>query len=84
MFLGIACLTVAIGSAAFTKANSKLIAPDYYYFTQAGQPDVCVLAPDFQCEPNTTADCVKDVSSTQTNKQIYDNATCTQKLQIKP
>lgn len=85
IFLGITCLTVAIGSAAFTKANAKLNAPDYFYYIKPGEPPVCIEAVNVICENNPILpDCIRTLSPGQVNKQIYDDAHCTIKLQERP
>jgi len=80
IFLGVACLTVAIGAAAFTKANSKLAAPEYYFFTPSSGPDQCVLLDPVSGCADVSGDCIINVSSSQQNKQIFTESTCTTHL----
>lgn len=73
IFLGVACVTVALTSAAFTKANAGFANPEYY-ISDANQ---CVqnLTPGLCGEVAGT--CLKDVGQS-TLKQIYKTRTSTQ------
>jgi hypothetical protein len=69
IFLGVACLSVALASAAFTNANAKFADPEYY-ITTGTIPSCEILSPVSNCS-GTTNDCTVTVQG-QGTVQVYD------------
>jgi len=69
IFLGVACLSVALASAAFTTANAKFTDPEYYL--TAGDTPTCEILPTISGCVSGTADCVKTVNGAQQNRPVF-------------
>lgn len=70
LFLGSACMLLAIGAVAATKLTVPT-APEYY-FNNLG---VCAQLPfESGCVPGPTG-CIRDINAQNQNKQIFDQRT---------
>jgi len=70
IFLGLACLIVALASAAFTKANANFY-PEYYISWWTG---TCEQLPfDTGCEHIGVFDCRVDLDFGEWDRQVYNN-----------
>jgi hypothetical protein len=70
IFLGIACVTVAFASAAFTKVNAKFADPEYYW-TNTAHPVCAILSPASPCTGGPF-NCEVAVPGQGPNVQVYD------------